>query len=95
MIFEMGGRQETQAWEVVPNLVTNVAEAKKGEMNAADQQKRLRAAIERTIVPAEADAFIATSTHQKCVLVRRALKDCECGDEEGWQAVSLCVPFSL
>ena len=71
--------------------MTNIAEAKKGEMNAAHQQKRLRAAIERTIVPGEADAFIATSTHQKCVLVRSALKDCECGDEEGWQPVSLCT----
>ena len=44
----------------------------------------MRAAIERTIVRAEAGALIAATTHEECVLVRRALKEGECEDEEVW-----------
>ena len=53
----------------------NLAEVKKGEMNATLQQQKLGAAIERTMmVRAEADALIAASKHKECVLVARALK---------------------
>ena len=64
------------------DLVTNLREARKGSMNAAAQHKRLRAAIERTMVRVEADALIAASTHE-CVLVRKALKESESDAEEG------------
>ena len=33
------------------------------------------------MVRAEADVFIAASTHEECVVVRRALKEDECADE--------------
>ena len=43
------------------------------QLNAAAQRKRLRAAIEMTMVRGEADALTAASTHEECVLVRRTL----------------------
>ena len=46
----------------------------KGELNAAAQHRKLRAAIEKTIVRDEADAPVVVSTHEECALVRRALK---------------------
>ena len=46
--YELGGRQGTQTRVLLQNIVTNLAEAKKGEMNAAAQYKRLGAAIERS-----------------------------------------------
>ena len=53
------GRSSTQTND------QSLAEAKMGEMNAAAQHKRLRAAIERTTVRAEADALTAASTHEE------------------------------
>ena len=44
--------------------MTNLAKAKKGELNAVAQHKRLIAAIERMMVRAETDALIASSTHE-------------------------------
>ena len=48
-------RQETQTRGVPQILVANHAEAKKGDLNAAAQHKRLRAAIEGAMVLAEAE----------------------------------------
>ena len=39
-------------------------------MKAAAQHKRLRVAIERMMVRADADAMIAVSTHEESVFVR-------------------------
>ena len=64
------------------HLVTNLADAEQGGLNAAAQHTRLRAVIERNMVRAEADALIAASTHEECVLLRRTLKESE-GDDEG------------
>ena len=52
-----------------------LAEAKKGEMNATPQLNKLGAAIESSMVRAEADALIAASKHKECVLVARALRE--------------------
>ena len=51
-----------------------------GELSAAAPHTRLRAAIERTMVRAEADALIAASTHEESVFVRRAQTKGECDD---------------
>ena len=75
------GRQGKQTLGVMQNLVTNLSEATKGELNAAAQHKRLREAIGRTAARADADALIAASTHEECVLRRRTLKMDECDDE--------------
>ena len=61
--YVLGGRQRTQT-RGVPQ-----AEAKNG-LHAAAQHERLKAATERTMVRAEADALTAASTHGECVLVR-------------------------
>ena len=89
------GRPGTQTRGFLQQLVTNLADAGKGELNAAAQHERLRVAIESTMVRAEADALIAASIHKECVFVRRALKEGGCDDEEEWWVGSLCVQFNL
>ena len=63
--YELGGRPEAQTVAVLRNLVTNLAEARSGDMVAAVACKRQRAAIDRTVARAEADALVSSSVHEE------------------------------
>ena len=64
-------------WAQTVAVLTKMAEARGGSMIAAVAYKRLRAALERTTARADADAFIASSTHEENAFVRRNVRDRE------------------
>ena len=53
------------------------------DFNAATALRKLRAAIERTLTRAEADATSAMTLHEVNILVRRALRQLE-HESDGW-----------
>ena len=59
--IEQGGRMGVQTNGILQGITTKLAEARGGELNAAAALRKLKLAIERTLLRAEADAINATN----------------------------------
>ena len=73
--IELGGRMGTQTIGILKSLTTKLAEASGGEINAASALRRIKIAVERTLLRAEADAINAANA---AVDLKRAGRDVEC-----------------
>ena len=75
--IELGGRMGTQTIGILQGMTTKLAEARGGELNAATALRKMKLAIERTLLRSEADAINATNVNEE---VTRARRD----GEGGW-----------
>ena len=64
---------------ILQGMTTKLAEARGGELNAATAFRKMKLAIERTLMRSEADAINATNAHANDD-VTRVRRD----DEGGW-----------
>ena len=64
---------------ILQGMTTKLAEARGGELNAPTALRKLKLAIERTLLRAEADAINATNAQANDVATRA-----RCDGEGGW-----------
>ena len=75
--IELGGRMGTQTIGILQGITTKLAEASGGELNAAIALRKMKLAIERTLLRSEADAINAANANEEA---KRARRD----EEGGW-----------
>ena len=73
--IELGGRMGTQTIGILKGMTTKLAEASGGEINAASALRKMKLAVERTLLRAEADAINAANADEEA---KRARRDDEC-----------------
>ena len=61
--IELGGRMGIQTIGILQGMTTKLAEARGGELNAATALRKMKLAIERTLLRSEADAINATNAY--------------------------------
>ena len=61
--IELGGRLGIQTNGILQGITTKLAKARGGELNAATAFRKMKLAIERTLMRSEADAINATNAH--------------------------------
>ena len=62
--IELGGRMGIQTNGILQGMATKLAEARGGELNAATALRKMKLAIERTLLRSEADAINATNAYE-------------------------------
>ena len=77
--IELGGRMGIQTNGILQGMTTKLAEARGGELNAATALRKMKLAIERTLLRSEADAINATNAYESDQATR-ARRD----GEGGW-----------
>ena len=77
--IELGGRMGIQTNGILQGMTTKLAEARGGELNAAAALRKMKLAIERTLLRAEADAINATNALANDTATRT-----RCDGEGGW-----------
>ena len=79
--IELGGRMEVQTNGILQGMTTKLAEARGGELNAAAALRKMKLAIERTLLRAEAEADAINATN---ALANDVATRARCDGEGGW-----------